>query len=231
MTCNVSGRVVYPVAAGTLTGLPTKKIYIKPSRDDFEFSMNGGTLWQPWEGDPANSQTYPGAVTATTNSTGDWGFLLPWTDDPLETRLPGGALVPDLYWNIIDPNPITGVRVIYGKLPSAVVSTSKTTKELITLASPNTWQVGSVIYNATPSGTRRYVSMTFTPSSPTAGFTMPNIGTSAWKFTHGVESDDATKTYAPIVDTTTKTSVSGNVRLSDVPPSGKVVTVHLEIYP
>lgn len=231
MTCVVTGRVVYPVSGGTLTGLLGKKIYLQPSRDDFEFSLDSGATWQPWEGDPSLSSTYPGAVAVATNSSGNWGFMLPWTDSTSETRLPVGAPSPDLYWNIIDPNPITGTRVIYGKLVQAIVSTAKTTKELITLASPNTWLVGSVIYTAVPIGTRRYVSLTFTSSSAIAGFSMPNIGTSSWKFTCGVETDDASKTYAAIIDSATKTATSATVHLSDIPPSGKIVTLHLEVYP
>ncbi len=230
MSCIVTGRVVVAASAGTSTPLSGKKIIITPSRDDFEYSLDSGTTWQPWEGDPNLAGTYPGGVAATTNGTGDWGFTLPWTDSVTEVRLPGGAPVPGLLWNIIDPNPVKGVRVIYGATKQAVVGATKSTKQLITLASPDTWQVGSVTYQATPVGTRRYVTVPFTSASPTASIIMPDYGSATWRLNFGFESDDAAKTYAAILDRATKTSTGGSLRLSDVPPAGKTVWVYVEVY-
>lgn len=230
MSCVITGRTVFPIASGSLTALGNKKIIIVPSRDDFEYSLDSGTTWQPWEGDPNLAATYPGGVAATSNTSGDWGFTLPWTDSTSEVRLPGGAPLPDLMWNIIDPNPTSGVRTIYGATKQAVVGATKTTKQLITLASPDTWQVGSVTYRAVPVGPRRYKTVAFTSAGTSAALTFPDMGTAGWRFGHGIESDDATRTYAAIVDTATKTNTSGTIHLSDVPPAGKTVYVHVEIY-
>jgi hypothetical protein len=230
MSCIVTGRVVVAAASGTASPLSGKKIIVVPSRDDFEFSLDSGTTWQPWEGDPNLAGTYPGGVAALTNVTGDWGFTLPWTDSTSEVRLPGGAPVPSLLWNIIDPNPVKGVRVIYGATKQAVVSMTKSTKQLITLAAPDTWQVGSVTYQAVPVGTRRYVTVPFTSASATASITMPDFGSSTWRCNFGIETDDATRTYAVVLDRASKTSTSATLRLSDIPPAGKTVWVDVEVY-
>lgn len=234
MSCNISGRVVLATSAGTtpgLPGLPSRQVYLRPSRTDFQYSFDSGTTWQSWEGDPNLAATYPGAIAATPDLSGNWGFTVPWTDSSSEVQLPGGAPVPGLLWNIIDPNPATGLVVYYGATKQMVVSTAKTIKELIALGSPDTWQVGSVTYTAVPVGPRRYVSVSFTSSSATASVVFPDIGSASWKFGCGVESDDASPTsYVPKVDTATKTSTGGTIYLSDLPPAGKTVLVHIEAY-
>lgn len=234
MSCNISGRVVLATSAGTtpgLPGLPNRQIYLRPSRTDFQYSFDGGTTWQSWEGDPNLASTYPGAISATPDSAGNWGFTVPWTDDATETQLPGGAPIPSLLWNVIDPNPATGPIVYYGATKQLAVGSAKTVKDLISLASPDTWQVGSVTYTAVPVGPRRLVSVPFTSSSAVASIVMPDIGSANWKFSCGVESDDAGDTfYIPKVDTASKTSTSGTIRLSDLPPAGKTVLVHVEAY-
>jgi hypothetical protein len=192
--------------------------------------VDSGTTWQPWEGDPNLRATYPGGVQTLSNQTGDWGFTLPWTDSSSEIQLPGGGPLPGLLWNIIDPNPTTGVRVIYGATPQSIVGATKTTKQLISLAAPSTWQVGSVAYFATPIGQRRYVTVVFTSSNTTAALVFPAMATASWRCAFGCSSDDTTKTYAAIVDSTTKTETGATIHLSDVPPSGKTVWVDVEVY-
>lgn len=231
MSVNISGRVVVATSAGGTPARPNSVIYLIPSRTDFQFSLDGGTTWQSWEGDPNLASKYPGAIAATPNGSGDWGFSVPWTDSTSEVQLPGGAPVPGLLWNLVDPNPATGSIVYYGATPQSAVGSSKTVKELISLASPDTWQVGSVTYAAVPVGPRRYVTVPFTSSSAVASIVMPDIGSASWKFAYGVESDDAGDTfYIPKVDTASKTSTSGTIRLSDLPPAGKTVLVHVEVY-
>ncbi len=233
MSCIITGLVNTATAAGGTTGQPSKLIYLLPSRNDFEFSFNGGTTWQPWEGDPnLRGGQYAGAITATTSSMGAWAFTVPWTDSAVEVRLPGGAPVPGLLWNIIDPNPASGPpRVIYGATPELVVASTKTTKQLITLAAPDTWLVGSVAYQAVPVGPRRFVTVSFTSASTTAALSMTDIGTASWKFGHGIESDDTDLNFYTVrIPTQSKTATSAAVLLSDLPPAGKTVRVHIEVY-
>ncbi len=231
MSCNISGIVAVAQPSGVLSGLVGKRVYLRPSRTDFQFSLDGGVTWQNWQGDPDLAGTYPGAISALTNGSGAWGFAVPWTDSASETRLPGGAPVPGLLWNIIDPNPTAGTIVYYGATPQAVVGAAKNIMELTTLPQPDTWAVGSVTYSAVPVGPRRVVTVPFTSASQSASIVFPDIGSAAWKFAWGVESDDATAAfYAPLVDTASKTNTSGAIRLSDLPPVGKTVLVHVEIY-
>ena len=233
MSCTISGRVGTATAAGGTTGQSTKLVYLLPSRTDFEFSLDGGTVWQPWEGDPnLKNGPYAGAITATTSGSGAWSFVVPWTDSALEVQLPGGAPVPGLLWNIIDPNTASGPpRVIYGATPELVVASAKTTKQLISLGAPNTWLVGSVTYTAVPVGPRRFVTVSFTSASTTAAISMADIGTASWKFGHGIESDDTDLNFYTIrIPTQSKTSTAATVLLSDVPPAGKTVRAHIEVY-
>lgn len=238
MSCAISGRVVVVTNTGTLTANPNRYVYLRPSRTDIQVSYDSGVTWQNWQGDPNLEATYPGAIQALCNGTGDWTFTIPWTDDISETQLPGGAPVPDLLWNIIDPNPTTGPIVYYGATPSAVVGANKTIQELCALPSPDTWQVGSVTYTAVPSGTRRYASVAFTSASRVAAVVFPTIGTTAWKFAVGIESDDTPDNpeqgddvfYLVKLDTASKTDTGATVRISDLPPVGKTVLAHIEVY-
>lgn len=231
MSVIITGRVVVATNAGLLEAVPSRYVYLRPSRSDFQFSLDGGVTWQNWQGDPDLAGTYPGAISALTNGSGAWGFAVPWTDSASETRLPGGAPVPGLLWNIIDPNPTAGTIVYYGATPQAVVGAAKNIMELTTLPQPDTWAVGSVTYSAVPIGSRRYVTVPFTSASQSASLVFADMGTTAWKFSYGVESDDVSATfYLPQVDTASKTSTAGTIRISDVPPVGKTVLVHVEIY-
>ena len=238
MSCAISGRVVVAANTGTLTANPNRYVYLRPSRVDFQFSLDSGTTWQNWQGDPDLETTYPGAIKALCDGSGNWTFAVPWTDDTNETQLPGGAPVPDLLWNIIDPNPTTGVIVYYGATPSAVVAANKTIQELCALPAPDTWQVGSVTYTAVPAGTRRYVTVAFTSASRVAALVFPSVNSAAWKFAVGIESDDTPDDpeegddafYLVKVDTATKTDTGATVRLSDLPPVGKTVLAHIEVY-
>lgn len=231
MSVNISGRVALATSAGMVSGLGNKHVYLRPSRTDFQYSLNGGTTWQSWQGDPDLQGTYPGAISALTDPSGTWAFTVPWTDDPAETQLPGGAPAPALLWNVIDPNPATGPIVYYGATPSAVVGAMKSVMELTTLPQPDTWRVGSVTYAAVPVGPRRFVTVPFTSASQVASIVFPDIETAGWKFGWGVESDDEGEVfYAPKVDTGSKTNTSATIRLSDVPPLGKTVLVHVEVY-
>lgn len=228
MSVVISGKVVTATSAGSTTPQAQRQVYLKPSRGDFQFSYDGGTTWQTWEGDPDLTLTYPGAIAATTDINGNFSFTVPWTDDPTETQLPGGAPVPDLLWNIIDPNPSSGALVFYGSTPSAVVGASKTLQELISLASPDTWQVGPVAYTLYPAGNERFGSVTFTSASTTAAITFPTLNTTAWSFTTGIESDDGEQ-YTVMLDTASKTDTGATLKLSDVPDVGKTVIVHLHV--
>jgi len=231
MSVVISGRVAVVQSAGGFTPLANKFVYLRPSRTDIQVSLDSGTTWQNWQGDPDLETTYPGAIAAKTDGSGDWSFVVPWTDDPTETQLPGGAPVPGLLWNIIDPNPATGNIVYVGATPASVVGSTKNIMELTTLSSPDTWQVGSVTYSAVPVGPRRFVSVPFTSASAVASIVFPDIGSAAWKFGHGIESDDTGPTfYQAKVDSTSKTNTTGTIRLSDLPPAGKTVLVHVEVY-
>jgi len=230
MSVVISGKVTTATSAGTVTGQNLKSVYLKPSRTDFQFSLDLGVTWETWEGDPNLANTYPGAIAATTDVNGNYSFTVPWTDDPNETRLPGGALVPDLFWNIIDPNPTSGTIAFWGKTDTAIVGAAKTIKELITLALPDTWQVGSVAYAATPYADERFGAVSFTSSSTTGALTFPSIGTSDWSFSHGIESDD-TNQYTVRVNTASKTDTGCTLELSDLPDVGKTVKVWFRVRP
>ncbi len=224
----ISGRVERLQSNNALAAIPAKKVYLLPSRTDFQFSIDGGTTWQNWQGDIALLSTYPGAISATTNATGDWSFTVPWTDDATEFQLPLASPTPALKWNIIDPNPSTGIIVYAGETPTSD-GTAATIQELTALPDPDTWTVSSVTYRAVPVGPRRFVTIEFT-SVTVAALSMDNIGTSDWKFGHGIETDDTVSKYSVTLDTASKTATAGTFYLSDVPPAGKTVKAHIEAY-
>jgi hypothetical protein len=142
--------------------------------------------------------------------------------------MPGGASVPDLRWNIIDPNPTSGPLVYHGRTNAAVVAATKTLKELITLPSPDTWQVDNVSYAAAASATERYGTATFTSAGVEGSIVFPTLGTTSWTFAYGVESDDG-KQYTVILDSTNKTDTGAPIALSDLPAVGKTVRVHFHM--
>jgi hypothetical protein len=226
MSCVISGKVVVATSAGGVTGQNAKAVYLQPSRNNFQFTTDGGTTWYTWEGDPNLSASYPGAIAATTDVNGNFAFTVPYTDT--ECASPTGAPVPDLYWNIIDPNPTAGPLVFWGRTDSAIVGASKTLKQLITLPVPDDWQVGNVTYSATPAADERYATVAFTSASTAGAVTFPTLNTTAWTFTYGVESDDG-RQYTVNLDTATKTDTGAALTLSDLPAVGKTVRVHLHV--
>lgn len=230
MSVTISGRIEVLSANNSLTPpSPAKFVYLVPSRTDFQFSINGGTDWQNWQGDPNLAATYPGGIKISTAPDGGWSVSVPWTDDPTECQLPVASTTPALKWNIIDPNPSAGCLVYTGETPAAIVSSAKTIQQLTALAPPNTWTVSSVTYRAVPVGPRRFQTLSFTTSS-IAALTMDDIGTNDWKFSYGIESDVPSSSYTVTLDTASKTSTAGTFYLSDVPPATKTVKVHIEVY-
>lgn len=226
MSCVISGKVVTATSTGNVTGQNQKQVYLKPSRTNFQFTTDGGTTWYTWEGDPDLSEQYPGAIAATTDVSGNYSFTVPYTDT--ECASPTGAPVPDLVWNIIDPNPTAGTLVFWGKTDSAVVGASKTIKELITLPSPDDWQVGAVTYDAVPAADERFAAVTFTSASTSGALSFVSLNQTTWSFTYGVESDDG-RQYTINLDSATKTDTGASVTLSDLPAVGKTVIVHFHV--
>lgn len=232
MSCTISGRVALDTGPGTLTGLTNKTVLLRPSRTDFQYSLDSGTTWQNWQGDPAQTR-YPGSIATTTTGTGAWSFKVPWTDNANEIALPADSTLPPLTWQIIDPNPVQGAMFYTGATPELIVGAAKTIKDLTTLASPDTWSVSGTGagFGTLPAGPRRYVTLAFTAvTGPQAGLTMYDIGTANWKYDAGISSDDPTKSYTLILDTTSKTPTAGTFYLSDIPPIGKTVYADIEVY-
>lgn len=230
MGVTISGRIELLKPNHSLQApSPPKSVYLIPSRTDFQFSIDSGTTWQNWQGDPNLASTYPGGIQVTAALDGTWSVALPWTDDPTECQLPVASPTPALKWNIIDPNPTTGRLVFTGETPAAIVGSTKTIQQLTALAPPNTWTVSGVTYRAVPIGPRRFQTLSFTTSS-IAALSMDDIGTNDWKFGYGIESDAPSSNYTLTLDTASKTSTAGSFYLSDVPPAGKTVKVHIEVY-
>lgn len=221
MPCTISGKLTYLDSAGTAQPLSGKKLYLVPSRTDFTFTPDGGTTWLPWQKNEDLPTAYQNGVEATTNGSGAWSFVVPFTDT--EVALPGGAPAPALFWNIIDAN--TG-KVYYGATPSATVSTTKTLKELLALGSPNTWQIAGATQIALPAGTAYKYSGSFTDASDELPIAFAVAAASTdYSITHGLETDDAaTKdVYAVGVKQGSRTTTGFTLKLSQKPPTGKTV--------
>lgn len=228
MPCNVSGFVAKYLASGTLntTVYDNAVVYLQPSRTDFQVLV--GSDWVAWEGDPDLEQTYPGAISATVNGSGQWTFAVPYTDT--ECVLPTSAPSPALEWQIIDPNPQSGVVYYRGKTDFAVVGASQTIKDLISLPSPNYWTVSGTAYNGYPVGTERLTTVTFPASTSSASASWASIGGTGWKAVFGISSDDTANNYTCTLDETTKTDVGVTVRIDPAPPVGKSVSVDMRVY-
>lgn len=227
MPCNVSGFVAKYLASGTLntTVYDNAVVYLQPSRTDFQVLV--GSDWVAWEGDPDLEQTYPGAISATVNSSGQWTFAVPYTDT--ECVLPTSAPSPALEWQIIDPNPQSGIVYYRGKTDFAIVGVSQTIKDLISLPSPNYWTVSGTAYNGYPVGTERRSTAAFTSGAATASATWPSIGSTAWKCETGIRSDDLTNVFKVTIDETSKTDVGATVNIDPPPAAGKTVYVDMRV--
>lgn len=228
MPCNISGTVAKYLAGGTLdpTAYEDAVVYLQPTRTDFQVLV--GSDWVAWEGDPDLEDTYPGAISATVNGSGAFTFAVPYTDT--ECALPTSSASPELEWQIIDPNPQSGIVYYRGKTESAVVGASKTIKELTTLASPDDWVVSGTAYAGYPIGTERLAVVGFTSASATSAASFTTIGTAAWQFTAGISSDDTGNVYSVTVDESSKSATGCNLTIAPPVPVGNTVFVYLRVY-
>lgn len=221
MPCTISGKLTYLDAAGAVQPLSSKKVYLLPSRTDFTFTPDAGTTWYPWQKNTALPTAYQYGVEAETNGSGAFSFVVPFSDT--EVSLPTGAPAPVLFWNIVDPN--TG-KVYYGPTLAATVSTAKTLKELLALATPNDWKIAGAAQVALPAGTSYKYSGNFTDASDelAIAFTVP-APTSDYLVSPGLETDDSTskQVYSVCVKEGTRTVNGFTLKLSQTPPSTKTV--------
>lgn len=230
MPCTVSGYSIQVDSTGTVVAWSEQKyVYLKPSRNDIQVSYDGGTTWRSWVGDPDLAQTYPCSIAVAVNqSTGAWSVSVPFTDTEVLTQ--AASTVPAVVWTITDPNLGGGVQVYYGPTASGTVSTSKTLKQLLQLSSPNTWQITSASYTGYPYGTERQASVSFSAGQRTAGATWADIGTTSWKATGALRTDDDGMPAWKIVSGS-ETATGCTVELSAAPASGKTTTVNLWVRP
>jgi hypothetical protein len=226
MPCVISGKVGIISPTGTFVPTNGAPVYLQPSRNDFQWTNDAGATWFTWEGDPNLKTTYPGAIQTTTNSTGDFSFSVPFSDT--EVAFSGLAPTPALVWNIIDPNGPAGVKVFYGPTLAAIVAASKTLKQLLGLALPNTWQVATTAFTGYPLGLRRSGAVTFTSSSDTATATWPDIGTAAWKMSWSIHTDDS-QPFAPSITKGSETNTGCSIVISALPAAGKSVVLDYEV--
>ncbi len=232
MPCVISGvSIAVDSAAAVVPWGSAKYVYLQPSRDDFLFNRNGGGTWVAWEGDADLEDTYPGAIAVAVNlSTGAWSVTVPFSDSEVQFVGGTGPGTPPLVWNIIDPNVASGEKVYYGPTLASIVSTSKTLQQLLALASPDTWQIASASYTGYPYGAERLASVTFAAGVDTASASWTDIGTTGWKATGSLHSDDSGVTGWQIVGGT-ETATGCSVRLSGAPAAGKSATVNLWVRP
>lgn len=205
-----------------------KYVYLQPSRDDIQVSYDGGTTWSQWLGDPDLAETYPGAIKVpVTLSSGAWSVTVPFTDTEVKTQV--AATTPAVLWNIIDPNVVGGVKVYYGATPSALGVGPKTLKFMLVDAS-SPWLIASASYAGYPYGAERSASASFSAGQQLATASWPDIGTSSWKATGSLRTDDTGVTGWQIV-TGSETATGCQVQLSAAPASGKSATVNLWVRP
>jgi len=228
MPCTISGVSIAVDSSSTVVAWTEEKfVYLQPSRDDFLFNRNASGTWVAWEGDPDLVDTYPGAIAVAVNqSTGAWSVTVPFSDTECQFVGAVGPGVPPLYWNIIDPNPTSGVKVYYGQTLSAIVTATNTLRGLLNLGSPNTWQIASTSFILYPYGTERIGSVTFAAGVGSAAVSFTDIGTSSWRFTHGIESTD-TGSATFRIDPTTKTATGATCYLSTPPATATSTVVYL----
>jgi hypothetical protein len=234
MPCTISGTSIRVDSTGAVvawTGA-ARYVYLKPSRDDFLFNRAAGGTYIPWTGDSELIDTeYEGGIRAAVNaSTGGWSFSVPFSDTEIQLVGATGPGTPALQWNILDPNVSTGLKVYYGPTLSATVSTSKTMQELLALSSPNTWQIASSSYILYPYGTERIGSVSFAAGVASASVSFADVGTTGWRFTCGLETDDSGVTGV-VIDSASKSSTGATLSLSAAPAAGKSATVHMWVRP
>jgi len=166
---NITVTLGYDDGSGVWQPHASKKLYLKPSRNDI-FVLRGA-VWVPWEGHPDNDVGYKDAIQVTTNLSGVATFTdVPYTDSEIQLPLDsaGAEQVPAPVWLIIDPNAQGGTKVYYGPLPSSLGAAAVTPKDLITLPSPNTWQIQGTVFNLYPQGNEQMGDVTLAPGAEEA---------------------------------------------------------------
>lgn len=230
MPCTISGTSIEVDSTGAVVAWTTQKyVYLQPSRDDFLFNRAAAGTWLNWQGDPDYEDTYPGAIAAAVNmSTGAWSISVPFSDTECQFVGAVGPGTPPLKWNIIDPNLSSGVKIYYGETLAATVGASKTLRELLNLGTP--WQIASTSYTLYPYGTERFGSASFAAGVSSASATWADIGTSVWKATGSLRTDDSGITGWKIT-TGSETATGCTVELSAAPATGKTARVDLWVRP
>jgi len=231
MPVTVSGYSIEQDSTGAVVAWTTQKyVYLQPSRDDIQVSYDGGTTWRTWVGDPDLQSTYPGAIRAAVNmSTGAFSVSIPYTDTEVKTQLT--STTPAVKWNLIDPNVVSGVKYYTGATPSGAMGASKTLKQLLVdVAAPDTWEIRSTSYTGYPYGAERLASVTFNAGQSSVAASWADIGTSTWKATGSLRTDDTGIQGFKIV-TGTESATGCTVELSAAPASGKTARVDLWVRP
>lgn len=221
MACIVSGTITYSDSAGVAQPVVGAKLWVRPSRTDFDWTDDAGTTWRSWQKNPNNPVGHEYDIAITTIAGGAWSVKLPWTDS--EIRLPVGATVPSVFWNIIDDN--TG-KVFYGPLVEATVAASKTLNTLTQLGSPNNWRIAGAAQSALPVAGGYEGTVSFTDASDEIAVSFPTrAGSPEYRVLHGLETDNsATRTpYVLNVKEGSRTVDGFTFKLSQAPPSGKTV--------
>lgn len=233
MPGTLSGTSIEVDSTGAVVAWTTQKyVYLKPTRDDFLFNRAASGSWIPWVGDPdLDGGAYDGAIAAAVNlSTGGWSLTVPYSDTEIQLSGAAGPGTPALNWQIIDPNVTSGLKVYSGPTLAAVIGASKTLRELLALAAPDTWTIHSASFTGYPYGTERLASVSFAAGVSSAAATWADIGSSTWKTTGSLRTDDTGITGWKIL-TGSETATGCTVELSAAPGSGKTARVDLWVRP
>lgn len=208
-------------ATGTKQPNAGNKWYAIPSRTDI--SLLSGSDWiQLSKNEDLPTAYQYGFEAEAAEGTGQFSLPLWFTDTEID--VPNAATLPAVVWNIIQAS--TG-KVFFGPLPSTLGAGPFTLKQLLSLASPDTWQVGGALVQAVTAfeTVRGSVAITNGDGDEKAVNFLPPLSTANYIVTFGCETDSAFATYQPNVKDGTRTADGFTIKMAGVVPSGKTVEV------
>lgn len=192
MGVDITCTVGYLDSTGAFQPLQGKAVYLRPSRSDIHIKRS--STWYPWEGNPDGDAGYKDCVKAVTNGSGIATFAnVPFTDTecyrPIDPATAAQG-APPVKWLVIDPNAQSGVKVYSGPLPSTLPNPSYSTKDLVALASPDTWSLSGTAWASYPEGRAQVGEVSLSSSSDEATITFSHAFTTLPRMIFGSCADE-----------------------------------------
>lgn len=161
--CTISGLLAYRIPAGTLTGKPNEVLFAVPDLNTRRYNVSGTYQYLATNPNVTGNAALQFAVRATTDGTGAFSFVLPYSATASKPTTPAAQ------WSILYPDG----RIITGAVPAVATAT------IDDLETTYSWVWASQVYTApTTPGTLVRGKATFTAAtSVVIAFSVPFVAT------------------------------------------------------